>query len=106
MIWVVATLAVFVVLSALLIAYLIKALKKSFSIISFYEKIYNDTLDDIEVIIEFLDQLRRRELLSTDPDFINLTKAIDYAHGVLNGYLAESGNMVKGDVGGRREEKQ
>ena len=94
-------LAVFVFVSL----YFIKALRKSFLVIASYEKIYNETLDDIEVIIEFLEQLDKRELLSTDPDFVNFNKAVDYAYNVLSKYLAESTSMVRGDVRERSEEK-
>jgi hypothetical protein len=62
-----------------------------------YEQFYEDTLEDVSSVIEMLEQLMKRELLSDNPDIQNLHKVISITHNILMGYRL---------AGDRKEEKE
>jgi hypothetical protein len=52
-----------------------------------YEEFYNNTLDDIESVINMLDTLmNRRQMLSDDPDVQNIYRVVVILYDILIGY--------------------
>jgi uncharacterized protein YoxC len=70
-----------------LVGFLGFLLKKSLERSRHFEDFYESTLDDVEVVIEsFNDLMKRRQLISDDPDVKNLYRSVTIFHGILVGY--------------------
>jgi small nuclear ribonucleoprotein (snRNP)-like protein len=51
-----------------------------------YDEFFNASLNDVQEVIDYLEKLSKRELVSQDPDVINLKKTIVILRDVLRGY--------------------
>ena len=52
-----------------------------------YDMFFNSTLEDVQEVLEYLNKLMKRELVSQDPDVKNLKKTIVILRDVLVGYI-------------------
>lgn len=53
-----------------------------------YEEFYNETSSDIEAIVESLNTiLKKRQILSEDPDVQNLIRGMVIARNIISGYV-------------------
>jgi len=52
-----------------------------------YDTFYESTLEDIEEMVDYLDTLNKKEMISLDPDVQKLTRATKLIREILTGYL-------------------
>jgi len=66
-----------------------------------YENFYEDTIGDLDGVIEMLDALiNNRQMISDDPDVQNVRKAVVIIHDILVGYKNAK------NIGKAEEEKE
>ena len=73
----------------ILLVFLIYSIKKNIEAgnqLILYDNFFNASLSDVQEVIEYLDKLSKRDLVSQDPDVINLRKTILTLRDLLKGY--------------------
>jgi chromosome segregation ATPase len=65
-----------------------------------WENFFNDTLEDVQSIVEMLDKLmNHRQMISDDPDVQNLYKVIVILRDILTGYIDAKNEKQKDSTG-------
>ena len=74
-------------LQLLLLLFVLRAALRKSREVQIYEQFYEDTLEDVESIVDMLDALmNRRQLISDDPDIQNVYRVVVILHDTLVGY--------------------
>lgn len=64
-----------------------RAALKISRLVQAYETFFEDTLEDVNSVIEMMDTLKnRRQMLSDDPDVQNIYRVVVILHDILVGY--------------------
>ena len=96
--------SVFVTLILMFVMYtLFISIKRNIQITSFFES----TLDDTEEIMKFVDNLSKRELLSSDSDVQKFVKTVGIFYDIVTSYSVAGQKMfeTKNNIKNERENK-
>ena len=72
--------------------------------ITAWEQFFNDTLEDMSSVLNMAEELmKRRQLVSDDPDVQNFVRIVAIAHDVVKNYIdSKSGNTTDGTDEGKQ----
>jgi len=85
---VIILLSVLFILSLLLNVFLVSKLNSAGEQLGGYDEFYDKTIADIDSVIQYLRNLMKRDLISSDPDVKNVHRAMVVVHDILVGYAS------------------
>jgi len=63
-----------------------------------YDEFYNSTIEDVDEIVNYIDVLMKREMISLDPDIQNIRKAMEILRNILGDYGNENNKKEKSRI--------